>query len=393
MASSPIHALDGCATNPALARSLGILNPYEWQGEEPPPREWLLEGWLPWRKVTYFTGPGSAGKSLLAQQLCTAAATSRPFMGMAPRRAKALYVTCEDDGDELRRRQRAICQALGITEAETEDRLWLASWVGKAGNELAVFEKPEIDPEFSKLSPMTRETGRYRNLREAAVERGVEFVVLDNVAHLFIGDENNRAQVAGFMSLLEKLAQTIGCVLLIGHPNKAGAQWSGSTAWENQVRSRLYMEVPRDGDGNEPDRDARVLSVGKANYGERGAELRFRWHRGAFIADDDLRDDERAELSRVIQGNADQDTFVRCLRERTRQLRAVSEKRSPSYAPSVFAAMPEAKGTPQKRLEKAMDALFRLGKIERAELWKGPDRKAVYGLRETAGNGAVNTCG
>jgi RecA-family ATPase len=116
-------------------------------------------------------------------------------MGMALRRAKALYVTCEDDGDELRRRQRAICQALGITEAETEDRLWLASWVGKAGNELAVFEKPEIDPEFSKLSPMTRETGRYRNLREAAVERGVEFVVLDNVAHLFIGDENNRAQV------------------------------------------------------------------------------------------------------------------------------------------------------------------------------------------------------
>ena len=35
--------------------------------------------------------------------------------------------------------------------------------------------------------------------------------------------------------------------------------------------------------------------------------------------------------------------------------------------------------------------LFRIEKIARAELWKGPDRKPVFGLRETAGNGAVNT--
>ena len=43
-----------------------------------------------------------------------------------------------------------------------------------------------------------------------------------------------------------------------------------------------------------------------------------------------------------------------------------------------------------------MDRLFRLDKIERGELWKGADRKAVIGLRETpeegAGNVADNTC-
>ena len=93
---------------------------------------------------------------------------------------------------------------------------------------------------------------------------------------------------------------------------------------------------------------------------------------------------------------ADNDIFLNCLRERNRQQRAVSEKSSKTYAPLVFAGMPESKGIGKTRLEKAMDRLFRLDKIERGELWKGADRKAVIGLRETpeegAGNVADNTC-
>ena len=46
-----------------------------------------------------------------------------------------------------------------------------------------------------------------------------------------------------------------------------------------------------------------------------------------------------------------------------------------------------------ERLNAAMDRLFRLGAIERAELWQGPDRKAVYGLRETTREGAGNGAG
>lgn len=49
--------------------------------------------------------------------------------------------------------------------------------------------------------------------------------------------------------------------------------------------------------------------------------------------------------------------------------------------------MAESNGIGKVRLEKAMDRLFRITRIERAELWKGADRKAVHGLRETAGNG------
>src|SRR3546814_20697914 len=52
--------------------------------------------------------------------------------------------------------------------------------------------------------------------------------------------------LASFVSLMNRLAMKVdGSVLLIGHPNKAGDSFSGSTAWENQVRSRLFMERDR----------------------------------------------------------------------------------------------------------------------------------------------------
>src|SRR3546814_19737218 len=64
------------------------------------------------RQATYLTGPGSAGKSLLGQQLATCHALGRPFLGVDTRGGPALYITCEDDKDELHRRQAAICRAL-----------------------------------------------------------------------------------------------------------------------------------------------------------------------------------------------------------------------------------------------------------------------------------------
>jgi hypothetical protein len=98
-----------------------------------------------------------------------------------------------------------------------------------------------------------------------------------------------------------------------------------------------------------------------------------------------------AEIDLVVRDSGDNRIFLACLAERTRQVRAVSEKRSPTFAPMVFEDMPDSHRIGRKRLEAAMERLFRTGEIERAELWKGPDRKPVFGLRATAGNGAVNT--
>src|SRR3546814_140858 len=189
------------------------------------------------RQATYLTGPGSAGKSLLGQQLATCHALGRPFLGVDTRGGPALYITCEDDKDELHRRQAAICRALHGQPADLSGKLHLVSLAGELGAELfSLGEGGALEP-----------TERFRAIEEGAVGIGAKLIVLDNVAHLFGGNENARHEVASFVSLMNRLAMKVdGSVLLIGHPNKAGDSFSGSTAWENQVRSWIFLERSTD---------------------------------------------------------------------------------------------------------------------------------------------------
>src|SRR3546814_11308402 len=86
--------------------------------------------------------------------------------------------------------------------------------------------------------------------------------------------------------MLNNLASEIdGSVLFLGHPNTAGQDFSGSTAWENQARSRLFMEVPQDEEGNATDPDARVLVRGKAHYARNDERVTFRCMQWACVQD------------------------------------------------------------------------------------------------------------
>jgi RecA-family ATPase len=348
------------------AKLLPLLDPAAWHGQETPSREWAWNDYIPHRQATYLTGPGSAGKSLLTQQLCTAIALGLPFMGIDTRQAVAIYVTCEDDADELHRRQKAICAAMGVPLSALSGRLHLVSLAGAPGNELVTFTAE------GKMIV----GDAYRVLLDTAKATGAGFLALDNVAHLFAGNENIRNQVAGFVSLLNGLALEIdGSVLFLGHPNKAGQDFSGSTAWENQVRSRLFMEVPKDDLGNAHDPDARVLLRGKANYARNGERLTFRWHKWAFILEDELPQDQRAEIAETILANAENEAFLACLRARTAQGdgREVGPSSGPNYAPSQFEGMPQAKGFGRTKLKRAMDRLYQVGKIKSETVM---DRKA-----------------
>ena len=360
---------------------LPMIDPAAWQGLPVPERQWAWEHWIPWKQATYLTGPGSAGKSLLGQQLATAVGLGVPFMGIGTRQATALYITCEDDADELHRRQVAICNAMGVSLSGMQGRLYLASLVGNPDNALfAPGESGELEA-----------TTTFRKLMTTISSGGVKFIVLDNVAHLFGGNENDRHHVAGFVNLLNRIAMKAGgAVLFIGHPNKSGQDYSGSTAWENQVRSRLFMTRPVDDDGNVLDPDARVLSRGKANYARNGETLSFRWHDWAFVQEGDLPPDQYAEIAANAQASGDNLAFLKCLAQRNKEQRQVSEKSGANYAPKIFSTMPEAKGIGKQRLTDAMDRLFRLGGIERGFLWRDTaEGKDIYGLRES-GNATGN---
>jgi RecA-family ATPase len=351
----------------------------DWDGIHVPPRRWLLDGWLPIGEAALLTGAGSVGKSLVSQQLAATIAAGVPFMGVPVEQARTAYITCEDGHEEAQRRHQAIRAAIGAPTRTGE--CFVKSWKGELDLELATFDSER------RLRP----TKRFHALRLALLATGTRFVVLDNVSHFFGGDENVKREVAAFVNLMNGLAAEIdGVVLLLGHPNKTGLnkpdagdanQFGGSVAWENQVRSRMFMEA-----SNPDDPDARALSNPKANYSAKGNKLGFRWYRGAFARDDDLPADYAAELAQTIRANGDNERFLTCLAERNKQRRHVSEKpTAQNYAPKIFEAMPESKGIGRKRLIAAMDRLFRIERIERGFLYRDTaEGRDIHGLREVS---------
>ena len=338
----------------------------------PKAKRFVVERIAPAGEVTLCTGAGASGKSLFGQQLCTASAASLQCLRLDVAPGPAIYLSCEDDADQLHWRQAHICDALGVPMATLAERLYLISLRGELGNDLCTFDND------GRIIP----SAMFRRLTELAEATSASLIVLDNVAHLFAENENDRGKVTRFVNLLNRLAGRTGAaIILVGHPNKSGDDYSGSTAWLNAVRSHFTIDHDRE-------TDVRTLKLGKANYSRQGEAVRFVWCDWAFVLETDIPPDRARELRELSGANGDNALFLTCLRERTAQRRAVSENLSPTYAPTIFATMAESKRIGKVRLQQAMDRLFRMKALERAELWKGPDRKAVFGLRETAGNGA-----
>jgi RecA-family ATPase len=368
----------------AWRKTMPLIDPSAWDGLPVPVREWALDGWIPGGQATYLTGPGASGKSLLTQQLCTCIALGLPFLGVEVKQTVALYITCEDDQLALHERQKAICEAMGVPMSALKGKLHLVSLAGHTDTELATHGHAQVKDDFGNTSESMQTTPRWQALVGMSRAIGARFIGLDNVAHLFAGNENIRHDVAQFVNLLNKLAMTVnGSVLFIGHPNKAGDSFSGSTAWENQVRSRLFLETPKDSDGSVNDPDARVLSRQKSNYARNGETLAFRWHHMAYVRDRDLPADEAKDLALTMQASAENAAFLRCLAAATANSRAVSHNPGVNYAPTVFAKMTEGRQFSRKAYEAAFERLLHLGRIQlNQELWKLPNRHMAVGIKD-----------
>lgn len=357
---------------PSISTTFDLINVADWADAEPPGREWMLDGWLPRNRAAYITGAGGAGKSLLGQQLATCIALGWPFLGIPTTQASAIYLTAEDDHDELQRRQRAICNKIGASESDLAMKLFPVSLFGRADNAMVAFERDAglvVLPAWEML----------KNTARVTLSR---FVVIDNISHVFGGNEIDRSQVTAWANLLNGLAAEIrGSVLLIGHPNKAGDAYSGSTAFENAFRARLYFDAPK-ALGTHTDPDLRQLSLPKANYARKGAVIDVRWHEGALILDEESPPSLAEELRQVSADTAANDAFLRCLDVATAQRRAVSHVPGVNYAPKFFASLTEGRGYSQEAFKGAMERLAHLGLILFDEaLWQGKNRHWKQGIK------------
>lgn len=337
--------------SPADVPPLTPVSPTGFKGRTPPPREWIVQDWVPVGVVTGLYGDGGTGKSLLAQQLQTSTALGQAWIGQTVQQCISLGLYCEDDENELWRRQEAINAAHFCDHGALGGMHLLARPV--EDNALMTFARNGIG-ELTKL---------HKRLVEAALDVKARLVVVDTAADTFMGSENDRGQVRQYVQrALGAIAVQIGgAVVCCAHPSLSGlisgSGTAGSTGWNNAFRSRHYLELPKD----EPeDTPLRTFTRKKANYAARGTVLGLRWASGVLVPDTSLGSASVAGRRPCV------DVFRDLLREFIRQGRLVSSSRTARNGPgALFGSLPKAdrEGYEGRDFMAAMETLLREGKI------------------------------
>ncbi|MEG3640660.1 AAA family ATPase [Magnetococcus sp. PR-3] len=340
--------------------------------DRPPPRQWIVDQWIPHRETTLLYGSGGAGKSLLAMQIATCINLGEPVFGLKAKRGGTLLYMCEDDHEELHRRQYGINNRYGIKNEKLTNHRWV-SRVGES-NIFMTYNRDGVGVP----------TEVYRQFRAAVAKYRPLLVIVDTAADTFGGNENNRSQVNEFIKrLFTSIAKEFDCaVVILAHPSKSGEASGdgGSTAWNAAVRSRLFFKKIK-GD------KARLMKM-KANGAKAAASAQE-------VADDEKIDliwkDWSYILEDATQAQADPEheackqDFLRLLQDAIDD--GVNMSNSPQsrtqYAPALMPNMRGAEGLKWTKsdYEEAMMDLYSNGVIGMVEYREGSSKSRKKGLR------------
>lgn len=271
-----------------------ITHPSALDGLPIPERKWAVQDWVPEHCVTGLYGDGGVGKSLLAMMLMTSISEGLPFLGLNTFQKKCFGFFCEDTSEELHRRQDDINNHYGLEFGQLQDMAW-TSRVG-LDNVLMSFS-----------GGIGKPTPAFNALKENIYDTKSQFIIIDTAADTFGGNENIRVEVRQYINMLGGLAQDIdGTVILCAHPSRSGLAdetgSGGSTAWNNTLRSRLYLRRPKSFDENNPQENTlRELQKMKSNYSSIGDKLTLKWSNGAFDISDYVQDKsvDKAQLGGI----------------------------------------------------------------------------------------------
>lgn len=270
------------------------------EAAEPPPVTFWWDSYMPAGVVTLLGAHGGTGKSTVALALSVCIAMGMPLFGVATRRGRVAYFSGEDPEDLIRSRLRRICAKLGVEPADLNGRLFPL--------DATAFDPVLFHEVTAGARRMGMTTPAYADLRAFVTSHEVDVLIVDNASDTFDASEIDRSKVRAFMRALARIAQDRGgAVLLLAHVDKGTSRgerggsegYSGSTAWHNSARSRLYLTREKDG--------CLRLEHQKANLGRMREPLTLEWPEGSIP--------QLVEgLSPVVQGISDRNDTRALLR-------------------------------------------------------------------------------
>ncbi len=338
-----------------------------------PPPKFVWEGLVPCSHVCLLSGHGGSGKSTLALQLAVAAAMGFPLLGIPTTLGRVVFYSGEDAEPLLRHRLATVCRALDASPHALAERLIVLD-----ATECPALGQETLDRETGRryIAP----TGHYERLREIVANCQPTLVIVDNASDTFEANENDRAQVRGFvrsLAALSRQSESHPAILLLTHTPKhalggRAESYSGSTAWHNSARARLSLTPDKD------DESRLILSLDKLNLAPlRRDPLRLtRSDGGVLVLDEDARDADEGP------SEVPTTTLLRLLADFVRRGERVSPE--PKAHTNAWAMLREETGFPCKRYRNASALLTAMRQLERDGLISREDYRDAHRKTRTA---------
>jgi RecA-family ATPase len=334
-------------TPPSDQLPLALVTPNQWKGVDLEEMRWLATHRIPADDVTILSSDGAGGKTTLGLQLAVSIACDLgDWIGTTTSTGPVIFYSGEEPEKEMRRRLNRIARKRGV---DPDEIAHLHFHFAEPDEALLGVSTPA-----GKIVP----TATFHALAKSVTETKPSLLIVDTIAAVYGGSQNDRFQVRTFINRFRRLARDTGCaVVLLDHPSLSGMNSDtgrgGTVDWRNAVRSFLYMRTIAAGDDGVEDRGFRELEVVKTNYGPVGEKIRLRWEDGSFVVKGSLSTPQQAAAVAKID-----DVFLKLLDKLTAQGRHVRPNPGRCYAPNEFAKEREAEGVTAKAFETSMRRLL-----------------------------------
>lgn len=366
-----LQIVTGLAFARPAANDGQALNFRSLAGQSAPPQTWFRDGWLH-PGATLASGVGGVGKSALFQHEATCGALGRAYFAPACTPYRSMLWNCEDDHDVLWRRQERICEHEQIDMVELDGLLHIVS---RYGCENALMAEAQRTLVATRLLD---------DLRQEVNDLNIDVLWLDNVAHLFLGNHDDRTQVTQFINLLNGLVRgrPFG-VVAAGHVSRSlGSEYSGSVAWENAARMRWYLgaKLPDEqrSEDDAPSVETRVLAKRKTNYSARDV-VRMTMRDGLLVPDAPV--GHVGGLVMQLDWRKAEEAVIASFHSlRAMGLVPTDSKNSPDYLPRQSVEKGLGCGYGKAELAKALNRLMAAGVFSRGVAGIYGNRNAKQGL-------------
>jgi RecA-family ATPase len=344
-----IDQFNGSAV-PALPAAVRAAS---WDGKPVKQRETIGSDFLPFREISLLNGHGGTNKTGFALQAAIATTLGTDVLGFPiKRRGPVVFYSAEEELEEMHRRAAAIMKKLNGSLGDLNDLHFICT----SADDPARYNMALATVNLLKRTAET--TPAFAELLARCKKIQPVLTVLENVADLFPGSENDRDLVAQHMSIAREIPRAVnGACLLLQHVSDAsrasGEQKSGSTGWHNKARYRFSLSTPIDDLAKMEDDGHRELKFHKNQYGAK-PHNRLLINDGGYLRLEPGED----SLYRAAREAKDEEIFLRLLDRCAKEGRFLSpHKTANMYIISVLSNLPEGRPLGRDRLTQAMERL------------------------------------